>query len=542
MTSYPYTKESVNIDRLTAEIEADETIVTDLLGVSWTSPDVLSIDFDGELTQDEETALDTVVSAHDGTPLPEHNSFCCRCANRFTTMALTPPTTCPYCDCDNIISNPLEECDGICAKALEHMRGFSMSRTLPPTENYTVELGNFVKGSGSHTLLIGATVCSANFAVSKIFLVAVGYNETGGNWREVIGVKSSGEFAENDFALDVSVIQNTCYLRLRRGGGAQSGTVAVKIVDIGFGDATWTETSETGTDTPPTYYQGTLMEARDGIVYVFGNIDMQNRSINNVSNLQSTSEKDQANGYAGLGADSKINSAQLPAIAIVDIFTAANETEQLALTVQKGDVCVRTDESKTYINKTGNNTSMDDWEYLQSPTDAVQSVDGRTGVVTLDDLYEAVFSKNTAFNKDFGSGAGTVCEGDDSRLTATKYAPMLILVYRTTGVIFPNNDDGFCHIGGAGAITATEAYAQLRMPKGKLIGIQGYAAGGDGSFTVRKNGADTGITGTIDSVGQFRFTGDAVDFAEGGLLSLAYSSGVNLTVYGIQIEFNMEVE
>ncbi len=31
--------------------------------------------------------------------------------------------------------------------------------------------------------------------------------------------------------------------------------------------------------------------------------------------------------------------------------------------------------------------------------------------------YEPVFSKNTAFNKNFGTAAGTVCEGDDSRLS-----------------------------------------------------------------------------------------------------------------------------
>jgi hypothetical protein len=43
---------------------------------------------------------------------------------------------------------------------------------------------------------------------------------------------------------------------------------------------------------------------------------------------------------------------------------------------------------------------------------AVTSVDTRTGDVTLDDLYEPVFVKNTAFNKNFGAGAGQVAEGN----------------------------------------------------------------------------------------------------------------------------------
>lgn len=93
-------------------------------------------------------------------------------------------------------------------------------------------------------------------------------------------------------------------------------------------------------------------------------------------------------GPAGPLDSGKLPDAQLPSIAVSDTFTAANETEQLALTVQKGDVCVRTDENKSYINTTGNNTSMLDWQELLTPTDAVLSVDGKTGAVDLSDDYE----------------------------------------------------------------------------------------------------------------------------------------------------------
>lgn len=73
----------------------------------------------------------------------------------------------------------------------------------------------------------------------------------------------------------------------------------------------------------------------------------------------------------------------LPALAIVDTYTAVSEVAQLALTVQKGDLCVRTDLEKTYINTTGNNSAMTDWQVLTSPTDAVQSVNGKSGTVVL---------------------------------------------------------------------------------------------------------------------------------------------------------------
>ncbi len=35
-------------------------------------------------------------------------------------------------------------------------------------------------------------------------------------------------------------------------------------------------------------------------------------------------------------------------------------------------------------------------------------------------VYEPVFNKNTAFNKNFGTGAGTVCQGNDSRLSDSR--------------------------------------------------------------------------------------------------------------------------
>jgi len=95
------------------------------------------------------------------------------------------------------------------------------------------------------------------------------------------------------------------------------------------------------------------------------------------------SQKGAASGVAELDANSKIPEAQLPAIAITDTHEASSETAQLALTVQKGDVCVRTDLNKSYINTTGNNAVMSDWTELRTPTDAVLSVNSKTGAVVL---------------------------------------------------------------------------------------------------------------------------------------------------------------
>jgi hypothetical protein len=97
-----------------------------------------------------------------------------------------------------------------------------------------------------------------------------------------------------------------------------------------------------------------------------------------------------ANGVAALGTDGKVPTSQLPAIALTDVFVVSSESDQLALTAQEGDVAVRTDENKSYIHNGGNAGDMTDWQELLTPTDAVQSVNGKTGDVTLttDDINE----------------------------------------------------------------------------------------------------------------------------------------------------------
>lgn len=61
---------------------------------------------------------------------------------------------------------------------------------------------------------------------------------------------------------------------------------------------------------------------------------------------------------------------------------------------------------------------MDNHESGSNPNaHGVQNIGGLQGVL---DGKEPVFTKNTAFNKDFGSAIGTVCEGSDSRLSDSR--------------------------------------------------------------------------------------------------------------------------
>lgn len=84
-----------------------------------------------------------------------------------------------------------------------------------------------------------------------------------------------------------------------------------------------------------------------------------------------------------IGSDGKLDPSIMPAIAITDTFVVNSESAMLALSVQVGDICVRTDFKKSFILKQTPATTLANWQELLTPTDAVISVNGMTGTVTL---------------------------------------------------------------------------------------------------------------------------------------------------------------
>lgn len=90
-----------------------------------------------------------------------------------------------------------------------------------------------------------------------------------------------------------------------------------------------------------------------------------------------------ANGVASLDAGGKVPASELPAIAITDVFTVASQAAMLALTAERGDVAVRSDLNKSFALAAEPASTLANWVELRTPTDAVLSVAGKTGAVTL---------------------------------------------------------------------------------------------------------------------------------------------------------------
>jgi hypothetical protein len=100
-----------------------------------------------------------------------------------------------------------------------------------------------------------------------------------------------------------------------------------------------------------------------------------------------TGQKNVANGIAGLDSNGKITTDHLPALAIAETFVVNSQANMLALTAQTGDIAVRTDVSKSFILTQSPASTLANWQELLTPTDAVQSVDGSTGAVSLSGVY-----------------------------------------------------------------------------------------------------------------------------------------------------------
>jgi len=190
---------------------------------------------------------------------------------------------------------------------------------------------------------------------------------------------------------------------------------------------------------------------------------VSNNSYRSVGHI-ALSQKGAANGVATLDVDSKIPTAQLPALAITDTFAAANETEQLALTIQKGDVCVRSDENKSYINSTGNNTSMSDWQELLTPTDTVLSVAGKVGAVTL------VYTDITNFQTGVSANSDVIAALAHKTSAGTDHSDVVSNNSHRLSTSDPHNVQ-HSQLGG---VTATQHHSNSNDPttneKGALAG------------------------------------------------------------------------
>lgn len=174
---------------------------------------------------------------------------------------------------------------------------------------------------------------------------------------------------------------------------------------------------------------------------------------------QSISERGAPNGYAPLDANGKLPNEVLPALAITEVFSVNSQAAMLALSAQGGDLCIRTDLSKTFVLSGNNPAVLGNWIELQFPPDAVTSVNGLTGTVVLpSDGAAGVASLRT-----LGTGATQAAAGNHGHVaTAITFTPT----------------------GGIASSNVSAALAELDTKKATPAQVSATAVGGDLTGTV----------------------------------------------------------
>lgn len=126
-------------------------------------------------------------------------------------------------------------------------------------------------------------------------------------------------------------------------------------------------------------------------------------SLDKISGLGTAAAKDvgtTAGDVPTLGTDGKLDSSLLPAIAITDVWPVNSEAEMLALDAHKGDMAIRSDVSNCYILAADDPTVLANWLEMLHPACAVESVNGKIGVIVLttDNIEEG--NENLYFTPD----------------------------------------------------------------------------------------------------------------------------------------------
>ena len=245
---------------------------------------------------------------------------------------------------------------------------------------------------------------------------------------------------------------------------------------------------------------------------------------------EDSANKGAANGYASLGSDSKVPTAQLPALAITDTFVVASQAAQVALTAEVGDICIRTDESKSYILKTDPASTFGNWSELLTPTDTVLSVNTLTGAVTLTTANIAD-SANKRYVTDanlvvIGNTSGTNTGDNAGVTTVTGSAPIV-----SSGGNTPAISISAATISAAGSLSSADKVKINALTGTEVTSVTGTApvvSSGGATPAISMAAATASVNGYATSVQITKLDGIATAAtANGTVTGSGTTSGTN---------------
>lgn len=205
-----------------------------------------------------------------------------------------------------------------------------------------------------------------------------------------------------------------------------------------------------------------------------------------------------ANGIAPLDESGLVPAEFLPAIAITETLSASSDADMIALTAQRGDICIRDDLSKSYILSADPASILANWKLLKTPTDAVLSVAGLVGAITAAALKAALaisesdvsglpadlaainsaLSNKAPLASPAFSGNPTApnqTAGDNSQKLATTAFVTAAIAAISSGVVSFNTRTGAITLTSS---DVTTALGFVPPPNSRSVSASGLASGG----------------------------------------------------------------
>lgn len=135
---------------------------------------------------------------------------------------------------------------------LTNTKTIQTTRTVPATNGDAVDIGSWSFTNGAGELEIIITIPSSGYSQSKRYIVPIRFDATGGGWKKVNAIASTGAYSGIDFDLEYNGASAVNAFRIRKTSGSTGGTAYITVIQQGVIADAFTPSTSTSTPAAPT--------------------------------------------------------------------------------------------------------------------------------------------------------------------------------------------------------------------------------------------------------------------------------------------------